>query len=75
MPKKNEKGKTEIRKICEFGINLDERIADGFYFAKSIQLAEYIAKNPELLLDDFSFKPEKSLFIIGFNIFDKYSII
>ena len=42
-------GKIEIRKICEFGVNLDERIADGFYFAKSLQLFEYILNNPKLL--------------------------
>ena len=33
----NENGKEEIKKICEFGINLDERIADGYYFAKSVK--------------------------------------
>lgn len=42
-------GKKEIRKICEFGVNLDERIADGYYFAKSLQLLQYIFNNPELL--------------------------
>ncbi len=42
-------GKKEIRKICEFGVNLDERIGDGFYFLKSIQLLQYIFDNPELL--------------------------
>lgn len=45
----NEKGKKEIRKICEFGINLDERIADGYYFAKSVKLLQYLFDNPELL--------------------------
>lgn len=42
-------GKKELRKFCEFGINLDERIADGFYFIKSLQLLQYIYDNPELL--------------------------
>ncbi len=42
-------GKKEIRKICEFGINLDERIADGYYFAKSVNLLQYLINNPELL--------------------------
>jgi pyruvate/2-oxoglutarate dehydrogenase complex dihydrolipoamide acyltransferase (E2) component len=42
-------GKKEVRKLCEFGINLDERIADGYYFAKSVQLLQYIFNNPELL--------------------------
>lgn len=42
-------GKKEIRKMCEFGINLDERIADGYYFIKSVQLLQYIFNHPELL--------------------------
>ena len=42
-------GKKEIRKLCEFGVNLDERIGDGFYFLKSIQLLQYMFDNPELL--------------------------
>ena len=42
------------KKIVDLQLTLDERIADGFYFAKSIQLAEYIAKNPTLLMDNFS---------------------
>ena len=45
----NENGKEEIKKICEFGINLDERIADGYYFAKSVKLLEFILDNPEML--------------------------
>ena len=48
----NKKGKKEIRKLCEFGINLDERIADGYYFAKSINMLQYIFDNPELLKED-----------------------
>ena len=52
----NSKGKKEIRSICEFGINLDERIADGYYFAKSVQLLQYIFDNPELLEEDVSSK-------------------
>ena len=52
----NDKGKKEIRSICEFGINLDERIADGYYFAKSVQLLQYIFDNPELLEEDVSSK-------------------
>ena len=52
----NDKGKKEIRSVCEFGINLDERIADGYYFAKSVQLLQYIFDNPELLEEDVSKK-------------------
>lgn len=42
-------GKVEIRDIVEFGINLDERIADGVYFSKSINLLDYILRNPKTL--------------------------
>lgn len=42
-------GKKVIRKFCEFGVNLDERIADGYYFVKSLKLLEYILNNPKLL--------------------------
>ena len=45
----DEKGKPITKKVCEFGINLDERIADGYYFAKSLQLLQYIFDNPSLL--------------------------
>lgn len=42
-------GKEKITDTVEFGINLDERIADGVYFANSVKLLEYILNNPELL--------------------------
>lgn len=45
----NDDGKKEIRDFCDFGITLDERIADGFYFIKAIDLFEYILQNPKLL--------------------------
>ena len=47
-------GKAIVQYICEFGINLDERIADGFYMIKSLKLFEYILNNPHLLEDDAS---------------------
>ncbi len=45
----DEKGKIKAVDVCDFGVNLDERIADGYYFAKSLQLLEYIIANPKLL--------------------------
>jgi pyruvate/2-oxoglutarate dehydrogenase complex dihydrolipoamide acyltransferase (E2) component len=42
-------GKTKVIDVCDFGVNIDERIADGFYFAKSLKLLEYILANPKLL--------------------------
>lgn len=53
-----ENGKKEVRKICDFGINFDERIADGFYLIKSCKLLQYIIDNPELLEDAASTKVE-----------------
>lgn len=52
----NEKGKIEVRKVCEFGITLDERIADGFYFAKSVNVLKYILANPKMLEENVSEK-------------------
>lgn len=46
-----EDGSEEIKQMCEFGITLDERIADGFYFAKSAQMIEYLLMHPHLLED------------------------
>ena len=44
-------GKLEKRYVCQFGVTLDERIADGVYFAKCINLLQYILSNPTLLED------------------------
>ncbi len=44
-----EDGQIVARDIVDFGVNLDERIADGVYFARSVQLFEYILQNPKLL--------------------------
>lgn len=48
----NNEGKKEIRDFVEFGVNLDERIADGYYFIKSLKLLEYILNDPKLLEGD-----------------------
>lgn len=42
-------GSTQPRDILSLGFTADERIADGFYFAKSMKLAEYILQHPQLL--------------------------
>jgi len=47
-------GKKQIRKICEFGINFDERVADGYYFSKSVKMLQYLFDNPELLEEKVS---------------------
>ena len=45
----NDDGTEELRKVCSFGVTIDERIADGFYFARSIQMIEYILQHPKML--------------------------
>ncbi len=42
-------GHKEIRDVIDIGATLDERIADGFYFARSLKLIRHIFENPELL--------------------------
>ena len=45
----NEDGSFEVREALDLGITVDERIADGVYFAKSIKILQHLLANPELL--------------------------
>ena len=45
----NESGNKEEKYFCEFGVTMDERIADGYYMIKSIHLIEKLLNSPELL--------------------------
>ena len=42
-------GSVQMRSALEMGLTIDERIADGVYFAKSVQLLRTLLANPELL--------------------------
>lgn len=42
-------GHKEIRDMVDIGATLDERIADGFYFARSLKLIRHIFSHPEIL--------------------------
>ena len=42
-------GSRSVRDMVEIGITLDERVADGFYFGRSLKLVQYLLANPELL--------------------------
>ena len=42
-------GTKQIRDVIDFGATIDERIADGFYFVRSLRLVKYIFAHPELL--------------------------
>ena len=45
----NEDGTFETREILPVGITLDERIADGYYYAKTVRLIKKLIECPELL--------------------------
>ena len=47
MPVALEDGTLAARKMVEVKVTIDERIADGFYFARSLELMEGYLKNPE----------------------------
>ncbi len=49
-----EDGHKEIRDVIDIGATLDERIGDGFYFARSLKLIKYIFAHPELLEKPFN---------------------
>ncbi len=42
-------GSKQIRDVVDFSATIDERIGDGFYFARSLKLIKHIFANPELL--------------------------
>ena len=42
-------GSKQLRDVVDIGATLDERIADGFYFVRSLKLVKHICAHPELL--------------------------
>ena len=42
-----EDGTKHVRDVVDIGVTLDERLADGFYFIKSLKLVKYICRHPE----------------------------
>lgn len=42
-------GLVEMRETVDLGLTVDERIADGYYYSKSIRLFKYLLEHPELL--------------------------
>ena len=54
IPFYNEDGTFEMKPTIRLCFTIDERIADGFYFAKSIKYFNYLLQHPELLEQDAS---------------------
>ena len=38
-----------MRDSVDLGLTIDERIADGYYYSKTIRLLKKLLENPELL--------------------------
>lgn len=49
QPVFDENGNVTMKEMLELGITIDERLADGYYYAKSIRLFKHLLQNPELL--------------------------
>ena len=45
----DENGSVSMRETLELGLTIDERIADGYYYSKSVRLLEYLLTHPEEL--------------------------
>ncbi len=45
----NDDGSYEMKDTLDIGLTVDERIADGYYFSKTIRLLKKLLENPELL--------------------------
>ena len=55
---KDDKGRDKV----ETTITLDERIADGFYFARSLKLLKHLLEHPELLMEKIGDPVDKSVY-------------
>ena len=49
LPFFKEDGSYELKDTIKLSFTIDERIADGYYFAKSIKLLKHLLQHPELL--------------------------
>ena len=38
-----------MKEVIDIGLTIDERIADGYYYAKSVKIFKKVLENPELL--------------------------
>ena len=57
-----ENDKTVFKEGVELSLTIDERIADGYYFSKSIKLLKYFLENPELLDKPFNERLDDEIF-------------
>ena len=44
-----EDGSVQVKECVDLGLTIDERIADGYYYSRTVQLLKKLLENPELL--------------------------
>ena len=49
QPRWETDGSMTMREVLQLGLTLDERIADGYYYSKTVKLLKYLLHNPQLL--------------------------
>ena len=45
----NEDGTAQVKDCVDIGLTIDERIADGYYYSRTVRLLKTLLENPELL--------------------------
>lgn len=50
----SEDGTEEYRNSVDLGLTIDERLADGYYYSKSVRILKHILEHPECLEQPFS---------------------
>lgn len=55
-------GNIEVGKVIKIGTVIDERICDGFYYAKSIKLIRKYLQNPKLLEQNYVIPEEQKVY-------------
>ena len=50
----DENGSVEMRQTLDLGLTIDERLADGYYYSKSVRLLKYLLEHPEELEKEMS---------------------
>ena len=54
----DEKGNVTMKEVLDIGLTIDERIADGYYYAKSVKIFKKVLENPEILEQPFETEVE-----------------
>jgi len=54
----DENGNVTMKETLDIGLTIDERIADGYYYAKSVKILKKLLENPELLEKSFDTEVE-----------------